>query len=164
MSLVAGFDELAQRVADACRAQFGERLVSVAVFGSVGRRTPRPDSDVDLLVVLDDLPHGRFARQEVFEPVEQAVAPFVASLRQRGIEAELSPILKTRAEVEAGSPLFLDMVEDARILYDPGGFLTARLERLRKRLGELGARRIRYGGAWYWDLKPDYRPGEVLEL
>ncbi len=145
MSLVADFDELAQRVADACRSQFGDRVISVAVFGSVGRRAPRPDSDVDLLVVLDDLPHGRFARQEVFEPVEQAVAPFMTSLRRRGIETELSPILKTRAEVEAGSPLFLDMVEDARILYDRGGFLNARLERLRKKLSQLGARRIRYG-------------------
>jgi hypothetical protein len=27
-----------------------------------------------------------------------------------------------------------------------------------------GARRIWCGNAWYWDLKPDYRPGEVFEL
>lgn len=48
-------------------------------------------------VVLDELPHGRFARQRMFESVEQAVAPFVASLRRQGIEKELSPILRTRA-------------------------------------------------------------------
>lgn len=164
MGLVADFDELAQRAADACRAHFGDRLVSVAVFGSVGRGTPGPYSDVDLLVVLEELPTGRFARQASFEPVERAVAPFIESLRRRGIETRLSPVLKTRAEAEAGSPLFLDMVEDARILYDREGFLAARLQRLRKRLSELGARRIPYAGAWYWDLKPDWRAGEVLEL
>ena len=56
------------------------------------------------------------------------------------------------------------MVEDARILHDANGFLAARLDRLRARLRELGARRIWRGNAWYWELKPDLRPGEVFSL
>jgi hypothetical protein len=76
----------------------------------------------------------------------------------------LSPVFKTPAEVELGSPLFLDMVQDARILHDPDGLLAARLDRLRARLAELGARRIWRGNAWYWDLKPDLKPGEVITL
>jgi hypothetical protein len=35
-----------------------------------------------------------------------------------------SPVFKSPEEVEAGSPLFLDMVDDARILCDPEGFLA----------------------------------------
>jgi hypothetical protein len=31
-------------------------------------------------------------------------------------------------------------------------------------LHELGARRVRLGSAWYWDLKPDFKPGEVFDL
>jgi hypothetical protein len=31
-------------------------------------------------------------------------------------------------------------------------------------LAHLGARRVWLGNAWYWDLKPDYRPGDVFEL
>jgi len=42
--------------------------------------------------------------------------------------------------------------------------LLQKLERLRARLAVLGARRIRRGNAWYWDLKPDYRPGDVFSL
>jgi hypothetical protein len=38
------------------------------------------------------------------------------------------------------------------------------LEKLRKRLTELGAKRVWRGNAWYWILKPDLRPGEVFEL
>lgn len=53
---------------------------------------------------------------------------------------------------------------DARILVDRDGFLQDALQGLRKRLDELGARRIWRGNAWHWDLKPDYRPGEVFEL
>jgi hypothetical protein len=56
------------------------------------------------------------------------------------------------------------MVEDARMLYDRGGYLSKRLEQLKNRLDELGAKRVRRGNAWYWDLKPDYKPGEIIEL
>jgi hypothetical protein len=56
------------------------------------------------------------------------------------------------------------MVEDARILYDAEGFLAAHLDRFRARLRELGARRVWRGNAWYWDLKPDLRPGKVSTL
>ena len=80
------------------------------------------------------------------------------------METELSPILKTPEQATAGSPLFLDMVEDARILYDRNGFFAQRLSRLRNRLIELGSKRIWRGNTWYWDLKPDFRPGEVFEL
>jgi hypothetical protein len=73
-------------------------------------------------------------------------------------------VLKTPAEVEARSPLLLDMTEDARILFDRGGFLAGELAALRARLDELGARRVWRGSAWYWDLKPDFRPGDVIEL
>ena len=53
------------------------------------------------------------------------------------------------------------MVEDARILYDPEGFLGQYLERLRARLRALGACRIRRDDAWYWALKPALKRGEV---
>jgi len=44
------------------------------IFGSVARRTPNPESDLDILVLADRLPHGRMARVKEFEPVEQALA------------------------------------------------------------------------------------------
>lgn len=53
---------------------------------------------------------------------------------------------------------------NARILYDRGRFLEGALDGLRARLARLGARRIWRGKAWFWDLKPDYRPGEVFDL
>ncbi len=56
------------------------------------------------------------------------------------------------------------MTEDARILFDREGFFARKLDRLRERLAQLGAKRIWLGNAWYWDFKPDYRPGEVFEL
>ena len=51
------------------------------------------------------------------------------------------------------------------LLFDPRGVLRLKLEHLRARLEELGSSRIEPDdGTWYWDLKPDLRPGEVVTL
>jgi len=42
--------------------------------------------------------------------------------------------------------------------------LAAALGDLRARLRRSGARRIWRGTQWYWDLKPDYRRGEIIRL
>ena len=162
MSLLQRYDALLARLLVEVRALYGSRLVACAVFGSVGRGTPRDDSDVDVLLVVRELPRGRMKRVEEFLPVEARLTPAL-DVSDRA-PTMLSPVFKTPEEVEAGSPLFLDMVEDARILHDPDGFLAGYLGRFRARLRHLGARRIRRGNAWYWELKPDLKPGEVFTL
>jgi predicted nucleotidyltransferase len=166
VTLLERYDRLLGEARAALIRHYGPRLVAAAVFGSVGRGTPREDSDVDLLIVARDLPEGRMRRVDEFLPVE---AELETALRDigggpGGAPVMLSPVFKTPDEAEQGSPLFLDMVDDARILHDPDGFLQGRLARLRARLQELGARRIWRGNAWYWDLKPDLKPGEVFTL
>jgi len=138
--------------------------VSLAVFGSVGRGTPRRDSDVDLLIVADPLPDGRVARAGEFRDVEAELGPLQLAMRRAGFAASISPVFKTPEEIRRGSPLLLDMTSDARCLYDRDDFFADSLERLRARLSALGARRIWRGNAWLWDLKPDLQPGEIFEL
>ena len=147
-----------------CRAHYGPKLVSVAVFGSVGRGTAGPDSDIDVLVVVEDSPDGRMARVDDFRTVERALGPRLAEARAVGLHTTFSPVIKTPHEAEVGGPLFLDMIEDAQVLYDRDGFIDGVLQGLRNRLERLGARRIWRGNAWFWDLKPDYRPGDVFEI
>ena len=164
MPLLERYEEILAKLCAEVVAHYGARLVSVAVFGSVGRGTPRHDSDIDFLVVARDLPRGRTARVLEFLPVEARIEPWLSTDDGSVGPVMLSPVFKTPAEVEAGSPLFLDMVDDARILHDPHGFLRRNLDGLRRRLQALGARRIRLGNAWYWELKPDLKPGEVFTL
>jgi hypothetical protein len=54
------------------------------------------------------------------------------------------------------------MTCDAKILYDKDGFFTKVLSNLRDRLNELGSKRIFRGNAFFWDLKPDYKPYEDI--
>ncbi len=119
----------------------------------MGRGTARPDSDVDILLVVQGLSHWRMERVEEFKPIESALSGVM-----------LSPILKTPEEIKSGSPLLLDMVDDAVILYDRENFLQNTLSTLRENLARLGAKRIWRGDNWFWDLKPDYQRGEVFEV
>jgi hypothetical protein len=68
------------------------------------------------------------------------VDPILREARLQGVSTTLSPVLKSPEEIRLGSPLFLDMVDDARILYDRDRFLSQRINLLRERLAHLGAR------------------------
>lgn len=149
---------LLDRLTSLCKEHYGVRLISLVVFGSVGRGTPRPDSDIDLLLVIKDLPTGRIARVNEFAPIEIALSKAIKT------HFDLSPVFKTPEEIENGSPLLLDMVEDSRILFDRDDFFQRAMKNLNERLQRLGARRIWRGNAWYWDLKPDYKQGEIFEI
>lgn len=158
------FEALLGQILPAASQVYGSRLVSVVVFGSVARGTPRFDSDVDLLLVIRELPDGRTKRMATFEAVENQLLGDLASLAREGISTELSPLLRTPEEVLEGGLIYLDMVEDARVLLDDGEFFASFLGGLRRRLAQLGSKRIRHGNTWYWVLKPDLKPGEVFEL
>ncbi|MEM3465980.1 MAG: nucleotidyltransferase domain-containing protein [Candidatus Jordarchaeales archaeon] len=144
--------------------RFGSDLVSVVVYGSVARGEARRDSDVDLLIVLKGMPKGVFKRQELFMEVEEKLGENLDRLEELGYHVEFSPVIKTPEEARVFSPLYLDMVEDAVILFDRDGFFDGVLRRLRGRLQELGAERVRLGKAWYWRLKRDYSFGDVIEI
>lgn len=158
------FEGLLKALCEKCTGFYGPRLTSLAVYGSVGRKLMNQESDIDFLLVVDPLPNGRYRRVREFEAVERALGADLAEAGDYGIHTELSPVFKTPGEVRQGSPLFLDMVDDARILIDRGGFFQRELNGLRERLARLGARRIWKGNAWYWDLKPDYKIGEEFEI
>ena len=72
------------------------------------------------------------------------------------VRSPLSPL--------SGRRILLDMLDDGRLLYDRGGFFAGELAALKERLDKLGSKRIWKGDAWYWDLKPDFKPGDEIVL
>lgn len=145
-------------------AYFGDNLVSFVVYGSVARGTAKPDSDVDLLIVAKSLPKSRMKRQDIFLEVERSLEPKINELWDKGFYVDFSPIILSVEEAQKIRPIYLDMVEDAVIVYDKEGFFRGVLDRLRRRLEELGAKRVWVGDKWYWVLKPDMKFGEVVEI
>lgn len=156
---------LVEALLGALRAFFQDNLVSVVLFGSVARGEAGEHSDVDLLVVCEELPGSRWKRYDLFHQAAAPLKGMLEELARQHYYPEFRPVLKSRPEAEIHTPLYLDMVEDARILYDRDGFFAGVLASLRQRLAELGARRVYLDdGRWYWDLKPDYRFGEIFEI
>ncbi len=143
---------------------YGERLVSVAVFGSHAAGRAHRRSDLDLFIVLASAPARRARRLDEFDELEAQLGPALAAAEAAGAPIELSPVIRTRAEAEGFAILYLDMTVDVRILVDRDDFLRRRLDRMRAELRRLGAERRTLGDKWYWVLKKDYRPGEVFEI
>jgi uncharacterized protein len=158
------YNSLLANLKNSCESFYGERLIAVVVYGSVGRGTARPDSDLDILVVAHPLPMGRIPRIREFDVVEKNLESALFEGRKKGFNTVLSTVIKSPDEVKRGSLLFLDMTEDAIILFDRDGFFKSEMDAFRKRLDKLGARRIWRGEAWFWDLKPDYKTGEIFEI
>lgn len=157
MTLPAPLADDLRRYVEALERHFEERLVSVVLFGSWVRGAARPDSDLDLLVVIRDLPSDRFERHRTLYQVPREVSEAFAEVA--------SPIALTPAEAERVKPYYLGMLSGHVLLHDAGGFFAGILERLRQRLGELGARHyVDKDGYEYWDLKPDWKPGDVVVL
>ena len=73
-SALQNWEPLAARImsaiAEACQQVYADRLISLVVFGSVARGVWKANSDIDLLLVLSNLPAGRFNQIREFEPVE----------------------------------------------------------------------------------------------
>jgi len=103
-------------------------------------------------------------RIQEFETVENRLLHLIRTAHEKGWSVSLSPVIRTPAEVRIGGFLYLDMVDDAIILYDRENYFSQFLDRYAQRLKDYGAKKIRWRGGWYWDIKPDAAPGEVISL
>ena len=123
-----------------------------------------PESDLDLYIVtrtrVEVLLDSRLDRvRRVRESLEYQ------ELVRLGYRPDPMPILHTVEELVGHPWILLDITHHGVILYDPEGVLARELEAVRRRLAELGAKRVVLpDGSWYWDLKPDWCPGETVEL
>ncbi|RLI78976.1 nucleotidyltransferase domain-containing protein [Archaeoglobales archaeon] len=152
----AKYYEVVDELSELIKKFYGEKLVSLAIFGSVARDTFRPDSDIDLLIVVENAPKSRVERVIQFEEnVEEKLNRKFRELSSEGIYPVISPLIKTKDEVKLGSPVFIEMTESVKIIYDRNDFLKNYLENLKRKLDEQGAKKIIFKGSYYWLLKPD---------
>jgi len=158
--------ELADEYARLTKAFFGSRLVSICFFGSSARGNATPESDIDVLIVAEELPRDVGYRVRETNPIHENVRRSEAyrRLRSQGRSGFVSDIFLTPDEVKTHPPILLDMTEDALIVYDRDGFLGAVLDDVRRKLRELGAKKIPTKRGYYWLLKPDAKPNEVVEI
>ena len=158
--------ELAKNFVLEAQRLLQRRLVSACLFGSVARGNGDLSSDIDILLVVEDLPEGLISRNRTLKSVQESIksSPQAGALRRLGQSVLVSPVMLTPEEASKHPPIMLDLVDDGILLYDRGGFLQGILDDIRSRLKELEARKVKTRKGWYWILKPDARLGEEVRV
>ena len=122
--------------------RFGERLLMIVLFGSHSRGEERPDSDHDILVVIEGLPRDPLARQR------EVMAPLLPQLLR--LPKQLSVIAKTPEELHGDlTPLMMDVCVDGIGLYGQSYFEGLRSKAMQA-LRAAGLQRRRLAGTWMW--------------
>lgn len=161
----AGHRRLIEALVDTIKSFYGDRLVSVVVYGSYARGENRLGSDLDLLIVLDSIPaRGRLKIQEEFVlNVEGPLHDLRVGTEKEGILMEISPLILGKKQAAAFSPLYLDMVAHRTLLEDRDRFMEKRLDEIEKKMKRWGSRRREIGGHWYWEIRPGLKWNEVAD-
>ena len=122
--------------------KYGDRLKTVALFGSQARREARQNSDHDVFAVIDGLPRDPIARQR---DVRGILLPILENL-----PGSIAFVARTPEEVNANlTPLMLDICVDGICLHGDSVFGEYRRKALNA-LKQAGLRRRHLAGAWMW--------------
>jgi len=151
------YANLLSSVIKALTDHYKNGLSCVAVFGSVGRGTANPDSDVDVLTVAE-FRGDAASRIDELAGIEWSgeIERELMWLRAHGVRCHISWFPLTPEEAARFRPLYLDMTEDATVVYDRGHFLAGIFRELRNRLEREGGKRVWLDkDRWYWTLSPD---------
>jgi len=160
------YQELAEEYVRLVKMHFGNRLWSICFFGSATRGEAMPESDLDALVVADGLPRDIGLRFNETNPIHNSLRQTetyrkLKSLQRRGT---VSDIFLTPKEASKHPPILLDIADHGIVAFDRDNFLKEALESVRRRLRELGARKVLTKKGYYWILKPNAKPTEVVEI
>ncbi|MDI6735314.1 MAG: nucleotidyltransferase domain-containing protein [bacterium] len=137
--------------------KYKQELISAILYGSVARGNAKQESDIDLVIIIEKAPSTYYKRlQRMIKIIKKIEAKYAICIK---------PIIFSKEEAKENRYLFLDITEDGVMLYDKDKFFNNRLLILKKRLKELGSKRIFLkDNSWYWIIKPDLKLGEVFQL
>lgn len=145
---------LIEEMVSCIKEELKGKIISIALFGSFARGSPEKNSDIDLLLVGDF--EGSFGKRNAFlSPLYLKVRRKYEYLSKDGYSVCIQFYPLSPEEIRKHPPIMLDMVEDAKLLFDANNFLRNELEIIRKTLRELGSKRIFIDkNRWYWRLHP----------
>jgi hypothetical protein len=122
------------------REWFGEELVSVVIYGSYARGEADTDSDVDLMVVVPNLPYDW---RDLFE-MEHNLSRMGHDVGKR-LDIRLVEPESVSYGVRWAAPLMLEVYDAHRIIFDPTGFFAAEMERFAEVMRERGIYKVKRG-------------------
>ena len=160
------YRKVLQRFCELLLKHYRESLVGVLLFGSVARGDWNESSDMDLMIVLDRLVEGR--RGTLREILK--VKSDLRGMREykeavaKGFFPSIEVYPLGMDEATRFRRMYLDALTEGIVLFEKDEFLHGLKDSFRKRLRELGSKRIDMPGTGHYWMIADVRPGEVIEL
>jgi predicted nucleotidyltransferase len=122
---------MVDRIIKDIKAEFGKNLVSVVLFGSYATGKQGEGSDIDILVIADNLPLSRKERLSIIFSITRKYL-----LKGKTV----SIILRTKDEIKNGfeyyNPLLLSISENYKLLYDREKFFSALLKSIKNKIAQ----------------------------
>jgi len=147
---------------------YKDSLISIVVYGSVGRGKFTGCSDIDLLIVISSSSDSVCGRIHLFHDNVINKAEQTEEYRElidKKLPYRIMPIVYTVERLKNHPPLMLDMTEDSVILFDRDDTFLKEIKNIKERMRELGSKRVFLeNGSWYWILKPDIKWGEIVKI
>jgi uncharacterized protein len=133
--------------------EYGDNLVSLAVYGSYSRGDARPGSDIDLFIILKNK-SGNFKEQNRFyDNVEHPLEADMNRLYELyGIAMDISPLIVSKERSAFFHPLYLDMSENAEIIHDTDGWMRNLLDKTADYGARFHFKRSEFGNTHVWDM------------
>ncbi|MDQ1317723.1 MAG: uncharacterized protein QG641_400 [Candidatus Poribacteria bacterium] len=108
---------------------FGDKLVSVVLFGSQARGTANEYSDIDLVVIAKRIPSDWRKQDEVIRKVRWS-----EGLSDLPVSIILKNPTMVKSSLSVIQPLLFGILKSYKVLYDPTNFFETQAEIYRKKM------------------------------
>lgn len=109
------YQRLLEKIKERAIKGYGDRLVSCVIFGSVANDTFSPESDIDLLIILENSQGDYKDYTEFYEKIEEKIKPYLYNI-------EINPIIIAKEKLSVNIPLLWNT--SFIILYDKDNFFN----------------------------------------
>ena len=129
--------DIENRIVEELKKYFGDKLVSVVLFGSQARGTANEHSDIDLVVIAKSVPSDWRKQDDIITDI---------SLSEGLADIPISVILNNPEEIISSlnviQPLMFGILKNYKILYDSDSFFDTQSQIYRKRMQEWDVQEI----------------------
>jgi predicted nucleotidyltransferase len=127
------------------KAKLPFRLIAAILFGSRVKNKQTQESDLDLLIVADGVNQKFHRRGEQIALIKKNLPPLSFDI-----------LLCTESEVLSNfrnhNPLFLDIAEEGKLLFDKAGFLENLIRETKAYIRKRGIKKLEDG--WAFPVRP----------
>ncbi len=153
--------EIIDRTISAIKDAYTDNLISLAIYGSYANGNARFNSDLDLFIILDKtgrrIAELKYFYDKVEVPLENELLQL---LKLHRIDMSISPFIVSKEQASFFNPLYLDMSENAYIIYDKDDFLRSILIKVGELIKRHNFKKKLLSNTFLWDMSSHVMIGQ----